>query len=325
MDRSERSWLELLRTELADAVQETVFRVPLVGVVIESPLSLGPYLLTWFSQQDIEERVSRAPMEHQATVRQKYQRHYQGKVCVEGRITAVPSKAEAFALEAAEDVVRGLRLVHPAAVDVGQASRLDVYDCKRSRTPHVLLKTPSGSRTRSGIEPTDRGVDLVLSSADLQLLADVGLRAVDRFLSTREPTKLNEAAWGALDIFGRGVDSPQWRDRLIGALVAAETLLLANSTEPIQRSLGQRIAVLLGGTLADKRKIIDDIESAYKARSAFIHHGEDVADARESLSRAVAACREVVHYCLATSKFATKQDLIRHLDDQLLGGTTSQQ
>jgi hypothetical protein len=323
VDRSERSWLELLRGELADAVQETLFRVPLVGVVVENPISLGPYLLTWFSQQDIEERVSRAPKEHQATVRRNYQRHYQGKVCVEGRVTAVPSKAEEFALEAAADVVRGLRLVHPAAVDVRQSSRVDVYDCKRPRTPHVLLKTPNGSRSRSGVESRDRGVDLVVSSADLELLAGVGLHAVDRYLGTPAPSKLNEAAWSALDIFGRGVDSPLWRDRVIGALVAAETLLLSNSTEPIQRSLGQRIAVLLGGTLADKRQVIDDIEEAYKARSAFIHHGEDATGAHDSLSRAVAACREVVHRCLATADFATKQDLIRYLDDQLLAGARS--
>jgi hypothetical protein len=288
--------------------------------VIEKPFRLGPYVITYFSRQDIEDRVSQVPDEHRANARRKFQQHYQGKVCVEGCVTAVPSRAESFALEAAEDVVRGLRFVHPAAVDIAQSCRLDVYDCKRPRIPHVVLKTASGSRSSSGIEPTDRGIDLVLKREELQLLADMGLGAVDRYLNTPTATPLNEAAWGALGIFARGVDSPLWRDRLINALVAAETLLLSNSTEPIQRSLGQRIAVLLGGTLADKRQVIDDIGEAYKARSAFIHHGEDMAESREPLSRAVAACREVVHYCLAARDVATKQDLIRRLDDQLLGG-----
>lgn len=315
-----QSWVEVLRTDLADAVIETTFRVPLVGIVIEEPFRLGPYVITYFSQQDIEDRVSQVPEEHRAIVRQKWQKHYQGKVCVEGCVTAVSSKAKSFALQAAEDVIRGLQFVHPAAVDIAQSSRLDVYDCKRPRIPHMVLKAGSGWRSASGLHPADRGVDLVLRRGELQLLAEVGLGAVDQYLNTPTPTQLNEAGWGALGIFARGVDSLLWRDRLINALVAAETLLLSNSTEPIQRSLGQRIAVLLGGTLAEKRQVIDDIDDAYKARSAFIHHGEDVAVSPEPLSRAVAACREVVHYCLGARDVGTRQDLIRRLDDQLLGG-----
>lgn len=317
-----KSWVEALGTDLAAAVTETTFRVPLVGIVIDQAFRLGPYVITYFSQQDIEDRVSQVPEEHRAIARHQFQQHYQGKVCVEGRVTAVPSKAESFALQAAEDVIRGLRFVHPAAVDIAQTPRLDVYDCKRPRIPHVVLKTASGSRSASGLQPTDRGVDLVLRRGELQLLTDVGLGAVDQYLNTPTHTQLNEAGWGALGIFARGVDSPLWRDRVINALVAAETLLLSNSTEPIQRSLGQRIAVLLGGTLAEKRQVIDDIDDAYKARSAFIHHGEDVAESREPLSRAIAACREVVHYCLGATDVATRQELIRRLDDQLLGGGT---
>jgi hypothetical protein len=39
------------------------------------------------------------------------------------------------------------------------------------------------------------------------------------------------------------------------------------------------MAMLLGGALDVKRQVISDIEEACKARSAFIHHGEDVAEA----------------------------------------------
>lgn len=312
----------MLGADLAGAVAATTFRVPLVGIIIEEPFRLGPYLIAYFSRQDIQEHASQVPEEHRAMALRKYQQHYQGKVCVEGSITAVPSRARSFALEAADDVVRGLQFVHPAAIDIGKSSGLGIYDCKRPRIPHVVLNTGSGPRSASGVDPADRAVDLVVTRGNLPLLTAMGLAAVDRYLNTPRPTQLNEAAWGALGIFARGVDSTLWRDRLINGLVATETLLLGTTTEPIQRSLGQRIAMLLGGVLAVKRQVIADIEDAYKARSAFIHHGEDVAEARETLSRALAACREVVHFCLRSADVLERQQLIRQLDDQLLAGGT---
>jgi hypothetical protein len=78
------------------------------------------------------------------------------------------------------------------------------------------------------------------------------------------------------------------------------------------------MAVLLGGTLAEKKQLIDDLTCAYKVRSAFIHHGEDVRSEREPLNRVLAASREVVRLCLGSESFATKENLIRDLDDKLL-------
>jgi hypothetical protein len=102
-----QSWIEVLGVDLAAAVAATTFRVPLVGIIIEEPFRLGPYLIAWFSQQDIQKHASHVPEEHRALALRKFQQHYQGKVCVEGSITAVPSRARSFALEAAADVTAG--------------------------------------------------------------------------------------------------------------------------------------------------------------------------------------------------------------------------
>ena len=320
---STQSFLEQLARNLDAEVQETKFRVPLIGVVIERPFELGPYAVGFFSGEDIDRLVARLPEEARVAARQKYERNFQGKVCVEGSATCVPTMAAPAAISAAQDAVAGLRFVSFAAVNINFHSCIHVHDHARAAISHVVLETPSGTRIQSGEEDQGAEPALQMRSQHLSHYGAAGLAAVDAYLKTAAPSELQEDAWGALKIFTRGIASTQRVDRLIGALVAAETLLLGGN-DPVQQSLSQRMAMLLGGTLAAKKQLRKDIAAAYAARSAFVHHGKERNTDQELLSRVLGACREVVHACLRNSTESTSEELIRRLEDQLLGGPCSE-
>ena len=316
---SSRGWVNALSDDLRAAVQETAFRVPLVGIAVEQGFKLGPWSVTYFSRQDTDRLVARLPQEVQQAMRQKYERDLQGKVCVDGVARAVPSRAQTLAIEAAEAVVLALRFVHHASVDIATRCGIDLYG--RTTTPvlHMILTSGPWVSVSSGIDGSRGAEDAFFSAQQLPQLEAAGLGAASAFLSSNSPTELQEAAWVALDIFVHGVASHLWRERLIGALVAAESLLLANSTEPIQKSLGQRMAWLLGKSLEERKQLVQDLKDGYEARSAFVHHGQEIEDSKgEVLNRVLIACRAVVHTCLMAENFRTRQELIRHLDDLLM-------
>ncbi len=313
------SWSDALLAKVAASVASMTFRVPLAGVDIEAPFEIGPYRLNFFTSADIERMLLHAPEEVRERAKQKYQRTFQGRVCVEGDVTAVYSRATTAALNAAEDVVRALRFVHAAAFDIGVRCGLGVYGRVVQSGYEVAFVTDKGYRRASGSDWPHDGGELFIPQREIPLFLQGGLAAVMAYLAASSHSALQDEAWSALNIFCRGVELGPWRDRLINSLVSAETLMLANETEPVQRSLGQRMATLLGGSLEQKKKLVDDLKFAYAARSGFMHHGEDRyshAD-RERLSNVLLACHEVVHFCLKTPT-PTKQELIRKIDDALL-------
>jgi hypothetical protein len=59
-------------------------------------------------------------------------------------------------------------------------------------------------------------------------------------------------------------------------VAAAESIFLRNSSEPIQKNLGERMAFLIGNTVDERRKVIQNVDEFYNIRSALIHHGKDI-------------------------------------------------
>lgn len=63
----------------------------------------------------------------------------------------------------------------------------------------------------------------------------------------------------------------------IGAqLTVLESLLLKDGNEPIQKSLGERMAVLVGRTVDERLAVIKNVTDTYRLRSQFIHHGQSI-------------------------------------------------
>lgn len=50
-------------------------------------------------------------------------------------------------------------------------------------------------------------------------------------------------------------------------------MLLKDGNEPIQKNIGERMAVLFGQTLEQRKAIIKNVLYTYGLRSSFIHHG----------------------------------------------------
>lgn len=314
----ERTWVEFFLEHLSAAVKDLPFRVPLEGIMIETPFDIGPYRVGYLTDADVGELAAKVPEPHRNAALEKYKKHYQGKVCVCGTVTAEPSRVVERALEAAEDVVRALRFVHPGAFELLIRCDVGVYGRVLMPSWHVILGHGQAARASAGTD--ELAPPFEVRRGDLEVLDQLGLAAVSAYLNSKEPSQLQQRAWSALGVFTRGIELGSWKDKVINGLVAAETLLLKNETEPIQQSLGLRMARMLGENLEDRKTLKANVQFAYQARSRFMHHGRDMfaKEDREKLNAALRACHLVILNCLSTKNADTVEALVALLEDELL-------
>ncbi|MBZ0111967.1 MAG: hypothetical protein K8J08_05880, partial [Thermoanaerobaculia bacterium] len=103
-------------------------------------------------------------------------------------------------------------------------------------------------------------------------------------------------------------------EKLVFVLVALESLLLRNPTEPIQQAVGDRFGFLLSQVPAERQQLAGLFRSAYSLRSKFVHHGqtpEEFEVLREFVSMAWVL---ILWQVKNRTAFASKEDLLKHLD-----------
>ncbi len=104
------------------------------------------------------------------------------------------------------------------------------------------------------------------------------LEQLSRLLLAGKRTSYQETLCDALLLYSRNSVAVEPSDKLVYILVALESILLRNDTEPITKSLGERMAFLIGKDIESRKAILANVAEAYRLRSAFVHHGNSVSD-----------------------------------------------
>jgi len=186
---------------------------------------------------------------------------------------------------------------------------------------HAFLASPDGSINLlcEGVEyPDISSWNFVVNREVLNFLQQSGFSIANQLLCKIKPNDLEQRCLEAISHFAHGVASVAPQDRLIHALVAVESLLLADPSEPVQSNLGNRVALLVSPKLGDRKKAKRDFLKGYALRSRFVHHGikpDNVEIANCVLSLCWTALSAVLRN---TIKFKSKKALLDGLDNMLL-------
>lgn len=91
-------------------------------------------------------------------------------------------------------------------------------------------------------------------------------------------TDFRRQLYDALLLYSRNSTAPETSDKLVFVLVSLESMLLRDSTEPITKNIGERVAFLIGTSIEERKRVIQNVDDAYGIRSKFISHGNSVED-----------------------------------------------
>ena len=118
--------------------------------------------------------------------------------------------------------------------------------------------------------------------------------------------------------FSKSTLVSDFSDKLVYILVALETLLLSNSSSPIQDTISRRLAFFLGKDINSRKKIIRIFKKTYDLRSKFIHHGKTIQDLETFKEFLEIARSFFMKLLINQKKYENLQELVDEIDNKSL-------
>jgi Apea-like HEPN len=304
-----------------DAITDHEIYVPLCGTYSSVDFRIGnvdfksitkELLDGWFPSKpmgnpEMEKRVRQ--LEHDT--RAKFQASL--AACV--RVRAEDKKASQVALEKSLTATALLRFLSAANWTPKIKSYTLPLGMENSATWHsfhlVNGTITSLSSTVISEGPHEWVVDEARArmSGVIELLSD---------LSEGEKTDFRKTIFDAMLIYSRNSTTTDPADKLVFVLVALESVLLKDSSEPIQGNLGERMAFLIGTSLPERQEIVRTVKKIYAMRSKFIHHGQSIDDLEVFDRFLLYAWSSFLRLLNLRDHFKTRMDLLAKLDEMKL-------
>jgi len=145
-----------------------------------------------------------------------------------------------------------------------------------------------------------------------------GLEKMSLVLKENNTTKFEDDILGSIKLYSDATMNKDLSGKLVYLFAAIESILLKDSSEPIQQNIGERLATLIGKSLETKKEVIKNIKDIYQSRSAFIHHAQDVCDIEnfEIFMKNIWLAMSIIMN--NHDKHETKSEFITHIDDHKL-------
>lgn len=249
----------------------------------------------------------------------RFRSDMQGSIAAAVRVTAEPLKAHEDGRQQAKMAVSLLRFISIANLS------------PRTRSYCALLGEEQISKTcaltveNGNLKKIERGTQekipdaWIIRKEDIADLPPMLLSWLDA-LSLNHESGFAKRLYDSLLIYSQNSVSRDTSDRLLFILVALESMLLRDESEPIQKNLGERLALIAGKTVEERKSIVANVADVYRIRSKFVHHGQSAEDFEPlyPFMSSVWVC-----FCKLLewqTQFKTKADLISWLESRKLSG-----
>lgn len=286
--------------------------IPIQRLHVQRPLHLGMGRIEEISKERLNGLVAAAPAHLQQHAEQEL-RQFQGHAAVVVECMAEPQRAMELALEQAEIFLAVLSLFGPGTLRCRMGSEVNLWGMQLRRTATALLFREGrlAKITQSGLEGNP---PRFIINDEFWSIFKADLASASRLLKNATKGSLAEAVVDALRIYRRATLTSNPAEKLIFVFAGLESVLLSGTHEPIQDSVGVRLAFLIGQTADERKKIVETMREGYALRSSFIHHGAQVDDFKTADEFLQLAWRGMIALTHAAATHAKPRDLIDALE-----------
>jgi len=317
------SWTTDLLSCLKNDVYEQTILIPLQGIQITIPFTLGQVSFDYFTESSIEAMQPEVPEKNHPILienRERNRKRYQSCVYAKFQCTSEKIHAENLAIDHTNKVLEILKLFDYAALEIRAQCSLGRMGQITPALTHCFRKLTNGRLL------LHKGIDrlytrqFIVDEQLLHILHQTGIGIASKLLIKTQLTDLEKRSLAALSHYAHGVSSSSLQERIIHALVAVESILHKDANEPVQSLLAYRIALLSTSKLEYRKQATIDLRKGYKLRSQFVHHGiKPDPDDVDTANRVLLLCWNTIDAVMElTKKFDTKQALLDSLEDELL-------
>jgi hypothetical protein len=244
----------------------------------------------------------------------------QGLAAATAKVHAEPQRAYEVALRESERAVAVLRVYQDAATTTPEVTSYCALLGRENVEGIKHLKMEDGRIRRVSDQLVGKPVlHWHLKNDDVRKYTETfGFDEVNKLLASKDRSKFQETLLDALLLYSRSTREKDLAGKLVYTLVAMESVLLRDDTEPIQQNVGERMAFINTNNVVERQQIARNLKAAYTLRSKFIHHGKTIDD-RETVRRfMISAWALFTTLATISQRFRIKEELIDHLEAKKL-------
>ena len=188
-------------------------------------------------------------------------------------------------------------------------------------TKHYLIKESKLVRIGQSIA-RDEDFAWQLSAERIEHTYAKQFARLDQLL-TKQRSDFQDSLFAVLLVYSRAALRSAIEDKLLYVVVALDSLLLRDDSEPIGDNVAVRIAWVIGQSTDDRAAIVRLVRAAYSLRSRFVHHGkiewtdEDLETVRQFMRKAWLFFMQLI---IDSERYTTRADFINTLERKKLGG-----
>lgn len=315
---------EHLLSALKAALRNYEVWIPIPFTSIEKDIAIGRAvirnisadLITTWTKGFYEPDRSPADREKAHQYETKLRRELQGGAA--GYITCRAERVRAMELAFSEvrKSLGVLRLFSPANHIPGAVSGAYEYGRHMVESRLCVVIDTDGQGFYETSEMLDKTLRWHIDSEMIEMMEKNDLPRFGKLISLDRPNRFQQDLSDAIMIYSKNALKRDLFDKLLYILVALETILLKNDTEPIQQNLADRIAFAIGRDLETRRDIVDTVKQVYSIRSSFIHHGAMRLEGEPLIARFLAYAWEMVRSLVRNAdRFSSREACIEAIEN----------
>ncbi|MBU1299515.1 MAG: hypothetical protein KKF20_02915 [Bacteroidetes bacterium] len=319
------SFTRYLKDRSTEKIKHYKISIPISFLAIEEPFQLGRVTFEYFKKDffdEFEQATCKKNPNNEATIKESMQnirKRFQGVVFSTMTIEAEKDRCIEIAKQETEKALVVLRFFSPWAFFPENTAYFGRMGWTNVPIDYIFVFE---DRFPNITEAVDEYKELrfPLNVKDVAMFKSLGLERASNLIAKDKLTELEDLLFNSMFLFSRSVVAPDFQDKLVYCLVAVETLLLKNETEPIQSSVGLRLAFLAAQSVDKRRKVMKLIRDAYKLRSSYIHHGSVHEDLETLRSLRIVTWESIRNVLFMTDKYSTQKDLLDFIEEKCLSG-----
>lgn len=321
-DATNKTFSDYILEVCLSEIKEYEVVVPIALLSVERSLPVGHVIIQPVAEQDVSAWFS-AMREHATTEEEKQaveisietkRRKLQGYCVATLKISADKHRAEEVALEEADAACALLRFFSPGNF----RSRTTSY-CMPLGSEHIqsfqtgtFLEGKLVSWRSAVTRPQE--THWVRPAAEIDHIRTVMLDVLSE-LYKHPNTDFHKRITDAILLYSKVSVTPDLSGKLVILLAALESLLLRNANETIQQNLGERLSLIGGKDLTERKQIVALTRNIYSRRSRFLHHAEAIDDVATLDSFLVYAWQGFFNVVANRDKFQTLEGFLEKVDD----------
>jgi len=280
-------YFELLENKISSIVKEYEFWIPIPFTSISSEFKLGKIFYktisvniinSWFNpiiKKNTDEQKKNAIKESKLIFQKEFQGYCAGTIIIK----AEKQKAVELAYTYLSESLSILRLITPPNFNFYLLSPLYEYGWNMYESNKYLIYELSKKNFTQASGIRDNNLRCHIDSLQIKKISTKPFSYFNDLILEIAPSDFQKSLKNAIMIYSKHTLRREPFDKVLYILVALESILLKNNTEPIQQSLADRIAFALSKDIGTRKHIVSLVKEIYTLRSGFVHHGKlDISD-----------------------------------------------